>query len=214
MKPLPLPFLRAALLLALAATPAAFAADAANTGESNLRAALRDATLQLRTIQAERDALLATQTSQADEKKSLTAKVDALTKQIAADKTAADKTAATQSTQLAEQKAAAAKLTDSLAQARADAEKAAQAARSAETENARLTEQNNLLQRRASDLEVRNLALFRLGNEILGRYEDFSLGNAIKAKEPFVSRARVRLENLVQDYEDKLLEQRAPPAGP
>ena len=214
MKPQTLPFLRAALLLAIAVVPAGFAAEAANAGENNLRAALRDATLQLRTVHAERDALLAAQTAQAEEKKSLNAKVDALTKQVVADKSASDRNLAAQSTQLAEQKAAAAKLSDTLEKTRAEGEKAAQAARAAETENAKLTQENNLLLRRASDLEARNLALFKLGNEILSKYEDFSLGKALMAKEPFVSRTRVRLENLVQDYADKLIDQRAPAAAP
>jgi hypothetical protein len=68
-----------------------------------------------------------------------------------------------------------------------------------------------VLQRRVAYLETKNVQLFTLGNEILSRYENFSLGNAISAKEPFVGVTRVKLENLVQDYSDKLLDERATP---
>jgi hypothetical protein len=47
-----------------------------------------------------------------------------------------------------------------------------------------------------------------LGKEILERYEKFGLGTALTAREPFVGTTRVRLQNLVQEYSDKLSEQR------
>jgi hypothetical protein len=64
-----------------------------------------------------------------------------------------------------------------------------------------------LLQRTVDDRELKNIALFKLGNEILTRYEKFGLGDAIGAKEPFVGISRVKLQFLVQDYKDKLLDQ-------
>jgi hypothetical protein len=51
------------------------------------------------------------------------------------------------------------------------------------------------------------LELYKLGNEILTRYEKFGLGEALQAKEPFVGVSRVKLQALVQDYKDKLLDQ-------
>ncbi len=67
------------------------------------------------------------------------------------------------------------------------------------------------LQSRLADRETKNLALFLIGNEILNRYEEFSLGEALRAKEPFVGKTRTRLENLVQDYQDQLLNSRVQP---
>jgi hypothetical protein len=46
-----------------------------------------------------------------------------------------------------------------------------------------------------------------MGSEILTRYEKFGLGEAIGAKEPFTGLTRVKLQELVQDYKDKLLNQ-------
>ena len=202
---------RTGIVIGLLLAGAVHAAEAPNAGEDRLRAALRDATLQQRSAQAELASLQAAQAALVEEKKALNEKFETLKKQIVADKGSADKTLATLNAQLAELKAANAKLTETLEKTRAEGDKAAQAARSSEAQGTKLTAENVLLQRRASDLEAKNLALYLLGNEILTRYEDFGLGTAIKAKEPFVGRARARLENLVQDYQDKLLDQRAAP---
>jgi hypothetical protein len=61
------------------------------------------------------------------------------------------------------------------------------------------------------DRETKNLALFNLGNDILTRYEKFSLGDALGAKEPFTGISRVKLQELVQDYKDKISDQRVTP---
>ncbi|AKM06374.1 hypothetical protein AM2010_285 [Pelagerythrobacter marensis] len=50
----------------------------------------------------------------------------------------------------------------------------------------------------------RNRALYSTGSEILQRYADMGLGDVVSAREPFVQKGRVELENLVQDYEDAL----------
>lgn len=51
---------------------------------------------------------------------------------------------------------------------------------------------------------VRNAELFKLGGEILDRYGRKDFLDLVGGSEPFVQSSRVRLENLVQDYEDKL----------
>ena len=187
------------------------AAEPANDGSAALRAALRDKTLELRTVQGDLATLQASQGAVAEENKALSAKFEALKKQIAVDRTAADKSAATLAAQVAEQKGAIAKLNEALEKAKTEGEKAAQAARSAEAQVAKTSSENVLLERRAADREAKNLALFLIANEILSRYEEFSLGNALRAKEPFVGLTRTKLENLVQDYQDKIQEQRVRP---
>ncbi len=185
------------------------AADASNTEEDRLRAALRDLTLQLRSAQNDLGSLQATQAALADEKKVLAEKYETLKKQSIADRAAADKTLADLQSQAATQKAQIARLNEALEKSEAEGTSAAQAHLAAETENVHLTAENYALQRRIADRESKNLALFLLANEILSRYEDFSLGNALNAKEPFVGSTRAKLENLVQSYQDKLLDQRA-----
>ena len=85
-----------------------------------------------------------------------------------------------------------------------------------ENERAKLAVQAIMLQRVVADRESKNLELFKTGSEILDRYEKYSLGEAFLAKEPFIGITRVKLQELVQDYKDKLSAQRVaigqPPA--
>ncbi len=186
------------------------AAEPANESAA-LRTALRDTMLQLRTAQSDLAALQAAQPALVEEKKALSDKYDALKKQIAADRAAADKTLAGLSAQNAGQETTIARLTGELEKARAEGRKAAQAARAAEEQGAALAQEKIVLERQLADREGKNLALFVLGNEILTRYEEYSLGKVMLAKEPFVGLTRTKLENLVQDYQDKLLDQRIKP---
>lgn len=187
------------------------AGEPVDDGAAALRAALRDKTLELRTAQSDLASLQASQGAITDENKALAAKYEALKKQISADRTGADKAASALSAQLGEQKQLIAKLEDALGKAKAEGEKAAQAARLAAAQGAKLSNENIVIGRRIADREAKNLALFLVANEILSRYEEFSLGNALRAKEPFVGLTRTKLENLVQDYQDKILEQRVRP---
>jgi chromosome segregation ATPase len=207
MKKFPLLALGLSFLFLAVALPAAEPAG----DTTALRAALRDSMQQLRTAQSELAALQAGQAAVADENKALTGKYEALKKQIAADRAVADKSTAALTAQVAEQKQTIARLNEALEKAKAEGEKAAQAARAAEGQGTKLAAENIVLQRRVADREARNLALFLVANEILTRYEEFSLGNALRAKEPFVGLTRTKLENLVQDYQDKILEQRVRP---
>jgi len=187
------------------------AGEPVEDGAAALRAALRDKTLELRTAQSDLASLQASQGAITDENKALAAKYEALKKQISADRSSADKAASALSAQLIEQKQLIAKLDEALGKANAEGEKAAQAARLAEAQGTKLSNENIVIGRRIADREAKNLALFLVANEILSRYEEFSLGNALRAKEPFVGLTRTKLENLVQDYQDKILEQRVRP---
>ncbi len=197
------------LLLSSALSAALRAADAPNAEEDRLRGALREMTLQLRTAQSDLGNLQTTQAALAEERKVLGEKYETMKKQAVADKAATDKALAELQSQTAAQKAQLARLNDALEKSKAEGASAAQAHLAAETRNVHLTAEYYALQRRITELESKNLALFLLGNEILTRYEEFSLGNALSAKEPFVGKTRTRLENLVQSYQDKLLDQRA-----
>ena len=72
----------------------------------------------------------------------------------------------------------------------------------------KLAGESIVLKRKLEDRERKNAELFKLGNEILTRYEKFGLGDALAAREPFTGLARVKLENLVQDYQDKIADQK------
>lgn len=204
-------FQRLVLAAVLTGAMVARAAEPANSGEDRLREALRNSLLQLQSAQGELAVVKAAQAADAEEKKNLTAKYETLKKEMLADRAGTDKKVAALTAENADQKAAIAKLTDDLAKARAEGTKSAAEAQVAQAQVTKLTAVNHALERRAADREAKNLALFTIGNEILSRYEEFSLGNAIRAKEPFVGLTRTKLENLVQDYQDRLLDQRIRP---
>jgi chromosome segregation ATPase len=77
----------------------------------------------------------------------------------------------------------------------------------AQTEAARtkLAAEVIMLRRVIDDRETKNLELFDTAGEILTRYEKFSFGDALSAKEPFVGLTRAKLQEFVQDYKDKIL---------
>ena len=203
-------FIPAGCVLALWSAGLLGAAEADN-GEARLRETLRGTMLQLRTAQNDLANLQAAQAAEADEKKALNDQIALLKKHSAEDRVAGEKTAEGLKAKLAEQTGELARLKEAVVQWKAEYEKLAGAARSAEAERARLAVDRGVLDRRVAELKLKNAALFRLGNEILTRYEKLGLGEQFLAREPFIGRTRVALENLVQDYSDKLADQKAKP---
>jgi chromosome segregation ATPase len=196
---------------AIALTPRIHAADPAATAGTRLRDSLRNTMLQMRTLQAERDTLEAARVENEQKAKAVTAELEALKKQAATDNESQQKTIGSLRARVEEQDRENAGLKADLDQAKRATAQAAELACGKEAERAKVSGQLIEAQRRVADREMKNAALFRLGKEILERYEKFGLGTALTAKEPFVGVTRVKLQNLVQDYSDKLVEQKAKP---
>jgi chromosome segregation ATPase len=203
--------LLAHFFLPIVLATAAVAAEGVDANEAKLREALRNATLQLRSAEAERANLQAAQAGLTEEKKTLDAKFETLRKQAVAERATEEKTIAALKAQNAAHEAEIARLKEALEKSDSAGKQAAALAATKETDRAKLAADLVALQRKIEDRETKNLALFKLGSEILTRYEKFSLGEALSAREPFVGTTRAKLENLVQDYQDKLLGQRAKP---
>jgi chromosome segregation ATPase len=204
-----------AIGLALLSAGALRADDSSDSDEGKLRDVLRNTMIQLRGAQTDLANLQATQAADADAKKDLDAQLVLLRKNAAEDSAAAEMTADSLKARLADEDKEIAALQQSLAGWKANAEKANAAYKATVSDLGRQEATANSLEHRVEDLEARNAALELLGNEILDRYAKFSLGEQFLAREPFIGRTRVELENLVQDYQDKLLNQRAPaPASP
>jgi hypothetical protein len=200
------------LPLVLASSGRAAADDQPSPTETRLRDALRNTMLQERDAQNQIITLQAAQAQSAKDNADLKAQVDKLTTQIAAlakqgadDRTSAAATITGQKTQIADLNTQLQKFSDALKAWKADDAAKTTLAANKEAARAQLAGDVITLQRLVVDREQKNLALFDTGNEILTRYEKFSLGDALAAKEPFVGLTRVKLEELVQDYRDKLL---------
>jgi hypothetical protein len=174
-----------------------------NADDARLKQMLQTLTGRLRAAETERNTLLSDKAQLEQEKKTLTGKVDALNKQVAEDKAKLDTLDAKQK-ELDDTK-------ESLAKWKAAYEQIQTAAQKSDTERSKLASESILLKRRVDDRERKNLELFKTANEILTRYEKFGLGEALSAKEPFTGITRVKLENQIQDYQDKIADERVKP---
>jgi chromosome segregation ATPase len=180
-----------------------------------LREQLRAITLQLRTAQTEAANAQAAQAATQNANDTLAAKittlekrVETLNKETATTKLANEQTLATLQAKLADRDKRLALLNEALDKWKDGYQKAAAVARTKEDERAQLAAEIITLKHTIADRETKNIALFNTANEILDRYQNYSLGKALAAREPFVSTTRVKVENQVQGYKDKILDNR------
>ena len=195
------------ILLIFTAACGSLGSNAWAADDARLKETLRTLTLRLRSAETERNNLLTEKAQFDQEKKTLTDKVNALTKQAATDK----ETIASLTDKNAEREKQLTETKESLDKWKSGYDQIAAAGKKAESERARLADEEIILKRKLADRETKNLELFRLGTEILRRYERFGLGDALSAREPFTGITKVKLESLVQDYEDKLVDARVKP---
>lgn len=198
-----------------AAVPAARAADPAVDPSAKLREQLRAVTLQLRTAQAEAanaKALQAAADRKAEEQAATIGELEkravAAGKQSNADKAAAADRVATLETKVTDLDKNLALHKEAIEKWKTGYQNAAEVARGKETERAKLAGELTTAKNLLADRERKNVALFNTATEILDRYEGYALGKALAAREPFIGTTRVKVENLVQGYKDKILDNR------
>lgn len=198
------------LLLAFAVLLAgAFAApgqEQAGT-ESRLRDALKNTMLQLRTVTTDRDTLQAQVTDLQSQNDTLAKQFADLKKTSAADKDTDLKTITVLKGQVSDQEDSIARLQTTLDTWKKSQQQAVDIANKTEDKRAKLAELSIHLQRIVDDQKRKNVEMYKIGMELLDRYEKFGLGEALTAREPFTGITRTRFETLVQDYEDKLVDQ-------
>lgn len=177
------------------------AAFADATTEAQLRAALQQATTQIAQLEDQVANLQAAQAPNTAMISALQAQLQAVKQQGAspAQKLAAQKQVTALNQQLARQQAALGKLQGAYSQA-------ATAANTAAAQNTQLTAQMAALNTQLNSCAAKNAALFQLGNQILDAYAHKDDPLAMFANhEPFIGFARVKLQNIVQDDQDRLL---------
>lgn len=175
-----------------------------------LKAALRNVTSELRAEQDQNATLSAKQAQNAREIAALTAERDAL-RAKAGDLQKQSDTAGEQlksaATQITQTQAALDQWKDAYQKAADTARTRDAAAKSFET-------QTNELTRRVSVCETKNGELYAVGKDILAKLDDDDFLDSMARHEPFTGLARVKLDNIVQDYQDKLRDQKLKPASP
>ena len=175
--------------------------------ESRLRDALKNTMLQLRTVTTDRDNLQAQVTDLQSQTDTLTKQLADLTKKSAADQAADANTITVLKGQVSDQEDSIAKLQTSLDAWKKSQQQAVDIATKTEDKRAKLAELAIHLQRIVDDQKRKNEEMYKIGMELLDRYEKFGLGEALTAREPFTGITRTKFETLVQDYEDKLVDQ-------
>lgn len=184
----------------------------AQANEQRVRDTLRTTTQQLRTSEAEKATLLAGQTERDEKIAALEAQVAKLIKQSNEDKAQSEKSIGDLRTSLAKQDQEVARLGTTLDKWKVAYNQAAKVAKSVEAARAKLDAANIALEHKVTDRETKNLELYKTAREILQRYSDFSLGRSLAAREPFTGLAKARVEELIQEYADKLDDQKLKPA--
>ena len=87
--------------------------------------------------------------------------------------------------------------------------------RRAQADKANLESIKTRNEREIVSCEDKNLKLYQTGRELMVRFEQKSCGEILAQKEPFTGLKRVEIENLLEEYRDKLDEQKRvkPPGG-
>ena len=183
------------------------AADKISPAEQKMRESLRNTMIQLRDANTQ---LAAAQSAQADDEQKISdlqTQLDDLTKKSTAEKKTAASTIEDLKTKLATDDLQVAHLSESLGKWKFGYAKMADYAKQTEAKRADLASKIIILDRRIAEQQVKNTEMYRLANEVLDRYAQFGLGTAISAREPFVGIMKVKFQNLVQDYQNKLTDQ-------
>jgi len=183
------------------------AAEKADPALQKMREMVRNSMIQLRDANAKLATAQAAQADAEDKVKELQGKLEDLTKKSATERKTANETIDDLRTKLANSELINNHLTESLIKWKQGYAKLADYAKATEGKRAEFASKCVLLERRIADQQVRNAEMYRLANEVLDRYAQFGLGTAISAREPFVGITKVKFQNLVQDYQNKLTDQ-------
>lgn len=176
-----------ALAVAIFALAPALAADAQN--DDRLRTQLRQVTLELRRVQDDQAAMQARKIAAEMERDALKKQLAAAQAEHARVRRGGDRASAVEG-ELA-------KVKDALGQAGDAAQKD-----KAEREKMQADAVDTLSTLAAC--QAKNAKLLAVARRILKEYENFDMLDAVGANEPFTRLRRVELENLAQDYQDRI----------
>jgi hypothetical protein len=197
----------------ICATPCAAHADDAT--ETQLRAALQQATSQIADLENQVANLQAAQAPDAAMIEALKAQVQTLQKNGPAPAASGTKTAPTadDAKALAALRRQVATQAAELAKTQGAYSTAAAMASSKTAANAQLTAEVAARDAAINSCDAKNAVLFKLGNQILDAYgHKDDVFNVIANHEPFIGFKRVQLQNAVQDDQQTMLDNQIAPA--
>jgi NAD+--asparagine ADP-ribosyltransferase len=193
------------LVLALAlAAPPLLPAAAADTEADRLREALRGAITQQRALEDQRAALQAKVT----EAESARAKLEGQVKAAKADIKQVEK----QHREAVEEfNQRLADRDQTLEKWKVAYEEAADVARAKDAERAKFEAQATAFKASLKVCKTKNGELAKIGRELLQHYEATNFADLALASEPLSGVRRVEIQTLLQDYNDKILDQKVTP---
>jgi chromosome segregation ATPase len=194
--------LRLYLIIALAvALPATARAE---TETDRLREALRSTTGQLRQLEDQRAALQARATAAEQERDKLRKQTEALRAQVKEAEQAYRQAVKDFNDRIAERDEALEKWKSAYAEA-------ATVARAKDAERAKFQGEATALKASNKACEAKNTQLVKVGNDIVTQYEAMNPFEKILDHDPVFGLKRVDHQNAVQDFRDKILDQKVKP---
>jgi len=181
---------------------------------AKFREALKNTMLKLRDAQNQLAGAQAAQYAAEAKATELEEKTKSLAKELADERNTSTNIISGLNKQLAERDAKIAELEATLAKWKTSYGEVAKLASNREGQRQKLDAEKLALERKVEDQQFKNIEMYRAGMEILDRYESFGLGDALLAREPFTAAQRVKFQNLVQDFADKLVDARIPADPP
>jgi chromosome segregation ATPase len=173
----------------------------ADAESDKLREALRSATAQTRSLEDQRSALQAKVADAEREKAALRSQVAAAKAQVKeVEKT--HREAVDEFNQRLEDR------NQTLEKWKGAYEEAATVARTKDAERAKFEGEATAYKASTKSCVAKNAQLMKVGRELLRRYEGVSFGDIAVINEPLIGARRVEIQNILQDYDDKLLEQK------
>ncbi len=192
------------LYLAVALTVAAHATAHADAETDRLRDALRNATAQSRSLEDQRAALQAKLTVAEQERDRLRKQNDAFRAQVKEAEQAYRKAVKDFNDRLAERD-------DTLEKWKSAYAEAATVARAKDAERAKFEGEAAALKTSGKACEAKNTQLVKISNEVVKQYEAMNPMEKLWDHEPVFGLKRVEHQNAVQDFRDKILDQKAKP---
>jgi chromosome segregation ATPase len=180
------------------------AAAHADSEIDRLREALRSATGQVRTLEDQRAVLQAKQAATEQDRDRLRKQTETLRAQVKDAEQAYRKAVGEFNDRLAERD-------ETLEHWKGAYEEAATVARTKDAERAKFESEAAALKTSGKACEAKNAQLVKVGNEIATQYEAMNPLEKIWDHEPTFGLKRVEHQNAVQDFRDKILDQKVKP---
>jgi hypothetical protein len=183
---------------------------AAQSIEDKLRTQLRTTAQQLRELQDAQAQVQSDKTTAEQQRDQALANLKATQGELEAAKGKSGAQVAAERA-LAAEKAGRAQDAQQLAKYKSAYEELLALSKSREAEQARLQTAQKASATQVQTCEAKNVRLYAVGHEVLDAYEHLDLATYLKSREPFAQQARVKYDQIAQDYGDQLYAARFDP---